>query len=140
LDTSAVVAALSRTLVTDRDFLTKRRASETFYEAIKDVVYDLETWPVEDKGFLEHLVAVYSATRNRQLITSQRGHIGLCTRDAREGDLICILLGVRVPLILRKQDDHYVIIGDCYVDGIMDGETIPDMESGKFKVEKFDVH
>ena len=78
--------------------------------------------------------------RNRQLITTSKGNIGLCTSDAKEGDLICILLGVRVPLILRKEGDHYVILGDCYVDGIMDGEAIPDMEAGKFDVESFNIH
>lgn len=41
----------------------------------------------------------------------------------QSGDLICILLGIEVPLILRPvQTGTYILIGDAYVYGIMHGE------------------
>jgi hypothetical protein len=31
------------------------------------------------------------------------------------GDTIWALAGLGVPVILRKQDDHYVLVGECYL-------------------------
>ena len=58
----------------------------------------------------------------------------------REGDLLCVISGVKVPLVLRKIDNHYIIIGDCYVDGIMDGEIIPEIQAGKYQMETLNIH
>jgi hypothetical protein len=33
-----------------------------------------------------------------------------------------------------------VIIGDYYIDGVMDGELIPEVEAGKFIIKRFDIH
>jgi len=43
---------------------------------------------------------------------------------AETGDLICILYGGEVPYVLRPQRNGYnVVVGECYVDGIMYGEA-----------------
>lgn len=41
------------------------------------------------------------------------------------GDVICILLGYEVPILLRPspQDDTFIVVGFCYIHGIMDGEV-----------------
>lgn len=40
------------------------------------------------------------------------------------GDVICLLFGCSFPVILRRKLDHYVLIGEVYVDGIMLGEEL----------------
>ncbi|KAL0939212.1 uncharacterized protein CTRU02_205822 [Colletotrichum truncatum] len=54
--------------------------------------------------------------------------MGFLPRIAREGDAICILIGCSVPVVLRKVVSHeednksmWVVIGECYVDGLMEG-------------------
>jgi hypothetical protein len=37
----------------------------------------------------------------------------------RKGVLICVLLDCSVPMILRRVEDHYILIGNAYVEGIM---------------------
>jgi hypothetical protein len=53
------------------------------------------------------------------------GRLGLCPSGARVGDLIVILYGGLVPYLLRAKETHgfFSFIGECYLDGIMHGET-----------------
>jgi hypothetical protein len=50
--------------------------------------------------------------------------IGLVSKRARVGDFVCILHGISTPCVLPKVGDRYEYIGQCYVDGIMYGETV----------------
>jgi len=62
-----------------------------------------------------------------RLFLTQRGYIGLCPSTARPGDKVYILLGSRVPHVLRNCDNHeagYTLIGDAFVYGAMDGELM----------------
>jgi hypothetical protein len=46
----------------------------------------------------------------------------------QHGDLVCIVYGSNVPQILRQvdtdDDDHYILVGACTVDGLMHGEGL----------------
>lgn len=42
----------------------------------------------------------------------------------RTGDLVVVFFGGRVPFILRQHDSSYILVGECYIHGIMDGEAI----------------
>ncbi len=132
------IAALSRTVIADRsydDASGSQRATAAFYEDLHNVVYDAPfNTPAGIRGKYCRSI-VFRTTHGRQLFVSQKGYLGLGPADAKEGDILCILLGVRVPLVLRQERNHYTIIGDCYVDGVMDGELIEAMEAGKPKAE-----
>ena len=47
-------------------------------------------------------------------ITSQ-GYLGLGSEYMLAGDLICVPQGSETPYILRKEDDCYILIGQCYI-------------------------
>lgn len=49
----------------------------------------------------------------RRIFSSQKGYMGMAPEEAREGDIICGLLGGEVPFVLRMNDDgHYYFIGE----------------------------
>ncbi|GCB18024.1 heterokaryon incompatibility protein 6, OR allele [Aspergillus awamori] len=77
------------------------------------------------------------ATSYRRLMVSSKGYIGLVPPGTQEGDLICVLYGCSVPVILRKQGDNYIFVGESYVHGIMDGEAIEQMNKGLLVEEEF---
>ena len=61
----------------------------------------------------------------RTPFVTDRGHLGLASQHVRSGDIVAVLSGVQVPFILRTStDDKYKIIGEAYVDSIMDGEAV----------------
>lgn len=61
-----------------------------------------------------------------RLMTSRNGCIGMTTEKAMKGDLICVLFGCSVPVLLRKSpiSDSYTLIGECFLDGYMDGSVL----------------
>ncbi|KAK0631415.1 heterokaryon incompatibility protein-domain-containing protein [Immersiella caudata] len=56
------------------------------------------------------------------LIQTPDGYIGLGPPDAKEGDVLCVLLGCASPVLLRETSPggHYQVIGTCYVYGLED--------------------
>lgn len=77
-------------------------------------------------------------TWGRRLVRTLRGHVGLAPDTAQPGDIVCILLGHGMPCVLRREAEHYVLIGPCYVHGIMDGEVIEDIDPEQ-KSEVFEI-
>ncbi|OCK94660.1 HET-domain-containing protein [Cenococcum geophilum 1.58] len=73
----------------------------------------------------------------RSLFTSFQ-YIGLGPSTMQKGDIICILFGGRVPFVLRSRsgpvresfdtDDGFTLVGECYVHGLMDGQTMQEVE------------
>lgn len=74
----------------------------------------------------------------RFFISSSKA-MGLSSREAREGDIICIPLGCCHPIILRKEENHYINLGEAYVDGYMYGEAMEMLERGELKLEEFEL-
>ncbi|KAK6438856.1 hypothetical protein LTR95_004940 [Oleoguttula sp. CCFEE 5521] len=75
---------------------------------------------------------------NHAYFVTSAGHIGSASNMMREGDFVCVLLGASVPFILRRQSDGRCrVIGDCYVDGMMDGKAIDMWEAGELELEDF---
>jgi hypothetical protein len=63
-----------------------------------------------------------------KFMVSHRSYFGRAPLQAMKGDIIAVLLGGTVHFLLRQDGNHYRLIGDCYVHGIMDGELFtPDL-------------
>jgi len=73
--------------------------------------------------------------RHRRMFLTRKGYLGMGTNATRIGDKVHILLGSRVPFVLRPVlSSHasleyldpvpkaYELVGECYLHGIMDGE------------------
>jgi hypothetical protein len=54
----------------------------------------------------------------------RRKNIGMGPFAMEEGDIVVILFGETVPYVLRPRGVHYLLVGECYVYGIMEGEAI----------------
>jgi len=68
------------------------------------------------------------------------GFTGIGAPNVQKGDKICVLLGCDIPLIIRQVNNHYVVVGDCFVYGIMKGEAMKDIEESKLDLETFNFH
>lgn len=73
-----------------------------------------------------------------RLMTTLGGRIGMASQRATRGDIICIIYGCSVPMLLRKkeEEDVYIVIGECYVDGCMQGEVLQD---GQYAEKEFRI-
>jgi hypothetical protein len=77
--------------------------------------------------------------RSRRFITTTKGFAGLAPVSCRSGDVICVILGCRTPIILRPVDEHFEIVGEAYVHGVMKGESMVDLEEGKYVLTDFEI-
>lgn len=65
----------------------------------------------------------------RCLFTTCSGKMGLCHPNTLPGDEVWVMSGIQVPFVLRPLDSadagcaaRYSFLGDCFLNGIMDGE------------------
>ena len=76
----------------------------------------------------------------RRLFWVSDKRIGKGWESIKPGDHVCVILGCDVPLVLRPVGDYYELIGDCYIDGIIEGEAMKDLEDRKIELETFRLH
>lgn len=71
--------------------------------------------------------------RDRSLFLTKDGYMGLVPPGARENDLVCVLPGCELPIVIRKVDDEqYLLVGSCYIYGMMHGEVMKDFQDGQY--------
>jgi hypothetical protein len=87
------------------------------------IVHQIEA-VLDDKVFARCAWAIRYACTNRSLFVSDGGVLGLGPQAVREGDELCILADSRMPMMLRKAEKYYNVIGPCYAHGIMQGEAV----------------
>lgn len=61
---------------------------------------------------------------DKRLVVTKGSYIGKVPGNARQGDSICLLLGLNVPVVLRKgEEGGYTVIGESYIHGVMQREV-----------------
>ncbi|KAK4580061.1 hypothetical protein LTR86_000263 [Recurvomyces mirabilis] len=79
----------------------------------------------EDSRHSATLTLTLGPTRGRVMFASSTGFLGLVPYGTREGDVVFVIRGADVPCVLRHaHGDAYILIGEAYVQGIMDGEAL----------------
>jgi len=70
----------------------------------------------------EGFVALMAVMHNLVFGVTNQGYIGMLPTLAKHGDTIHKFPHTNVPFVMRKVDGGYRLIGDCFVQGIMNGE------------------
>ncbi|KAL8712369.1 MAG: hypothetical protein Q9225_006954 [Loekoesia sp. 1 TL-2023] len=67
----------------------------------------------------------YNSAVGRALIYLETGHLGLGPKRCFENtDVVAIILGCQTPMVLRPRKNRgHVVVGECYVQGLMEGEA-----------------
>ena len=71
---------------------------------------------------------------HRRFFVLSNGQIGMGPLVMRKGDIVAVLLGGTVPYVLRPTPDGYMFLGECYVHGIMYGESINQLSKVTFQL------
>jgi hypothetical protein len=104
------------------------RAHEIQYPVVLGSQDSLPPRPVSWQVMSRH---AQDQTKERTIVFSKQGYLGLAPKVSRSGDYIFILFGLQEPAILRKQDDgSFLFIGTAYVHGLMNGEALKMLEEG----------
>ncbi len=76
-------------------------------------------------------------TAKKSFFVTKSGYMGLGPGLIQNGDKVYVLFGCQHPLLLRKDGNNYLLVGDAYIYGMMRGEMIAKLEAGKFTEQEF---
>ncbi|KAI2479831.1 HET domain containing protein [Pyrenophora tritici-repentis] len=92
---------------------------------------------------------VYSCSdrsaKKRRFMTTVKGYMGwapdnIFSEDderTRAGDLIAIVFGCSTPLAIRPCGERFQVLGEAYVQGLMDGEAVNTLREGRYVTQSF---
>ncbi|KAK0701573.1 heterokaryon incompatibility protein-domain-containing protein [Lasiosphaeria miniovina] len=93
------------------------------------------------RGATEAYEMVSGATskwcHNRRFFRSNAGRYGWAVDGVRAGDVVAVFYGAQFPFVLREVDGtegegkRYRILGDCFVQGLMEGEGMNETDVDK---------
>jgi len=83
--------------------------------------------------------------QSRRFMTTSNGYLGWAPDNiygsdedqTRKGDLISVIFGCSTPIVIRPHGKLFKVVGEAYVQGLMDGEAMRFLESGDFQVQDF---
>lgn len=112
--------------------------------------YFTDTMPedAEESTFVEIFCGIERMVKERRFMLTRNGRFGWAPDDAfddtndyenqaRAGDLIAIVFGCSTPLVIRRSGDQFQVVGEAYVEGMMDGDALRLIEDGKCKMQAF---
>ncbi|KAI1270831.1 HET-domain-containing protein [Xylaria sp. FL0933] len=94
-----------------------------------DNEYNAEQWSRSANG----------ATENRAFARSRKGYFVLGPGIMNVGDIVCVLFGGKMPFCLRPCGSHYLLVGECYVHGLMEGEAMQLAEQRQLFSKAFNI-
>jgi hypothetical protein len=85
----------------------------------------------------KYLEEAMGAAKCRAFFITENGYMGLEPIGVKEKDVVCMIFGCKTLIILRKTpiENHYLVVGDVYVYGMMRGELVVDLEDGRLEAE-----
>ncbi|KAL8787130.1 MAG: hypothetical protein Q9195_007912 [Heterodermia aff. obscurata] len=87
-------------------------------DVLRDPFEESESVPALSWNLLESMY-------RRRLFVSKEGHIGLVPKEAMDGDIVCVILGCKSPLLFRPlANGNHTVVGECYIQGLMNGEAL----------------
>jgi hypothetical protein len=77
----------------------------------------------------------YHASLNRCFFILQQGYMGIGPPNMQKGDICSVVFGAKVAYILRGNGDGtHQLVGESYVEGIVDGRVISMVERGELRL------
>jgi len=98
---------------------------------------DTETPTIHDPASLIFQNDAYHYCNQRRVFWTQNGSYGLGPQCMRTGDVVAVLFGGNTPYVLRPQDGKFLFMGQAYVDAIMQGQLVHEVQTGKLQEQEF---
>ena len=106
-----------------------------------------ETVPEDavEYDFTEVFNCADRAAKGRRFMTTKKGYLGWvpdnmygdALSQVLKGDKIAILFGCSTPLCIRPMGVYFQVLGEAYVQGMMEGEALQLLKDGKCEVKDF---
>ncbi|KAL5316202.1 hypothetical protein ACEPPN_015247 [Leptodophora sp. 'Broadleaf-Isolate-01'] len=78
----------------------------------------------------ELMTMLLRTTHGRRFALAASHACLMVPEEAEKGDVVVVVLGCDIPLLLRRSGDRWLLIGDCFCFGMMEGEVLQAIEQG----------
>ncbi|KAF5253436.1 hypothetical protein FANTH_1671 [Fusarium anthophilum] len=65
--------------------------------------------------------------------------MGLGFPRIQQGDKVCILLGCKLPVVIRPTNSGYIYVSALYIESLMRGEAMDGLEERRYEMESFNL-
>ena len=113
--------SLNEELITADDQIVDALVNVSLAESPDESAYDNFSTADRQHMFEQEM---NHGTRWRRVFRTQLGVMGFGRNGMEEGDVVAVIPECSWPCILRQQDEHYVMVGNCYMENIMRGEVM----------------
>ncbi|CAI6332213.1 unnamed protein product [Periconia digitata] len=146
----SILQALMRTLVGGDESETTTQDFSSFWRILWDdkapysqLLQSTATTVAEDKLEESALFSAQAwyALKGRKIFQTKGGYIGIGPQTLEKGDSLFVLCGGKVPFVLRNSgSDGYRLVGEAYVDGIMQGQVVHWLRPGGHQIVPLQMH
>lgn len=114
--------SFNRTLL--GDIISEKRGAAADWPLLESTVEDLDAADREKRH--DMFSQILHICAGRRLGLTKNGRVGVFPAGSQVNDIVAAFRGGRILYLIRpaQAQGKYVFIGECYVDGIMDGEVI----------------
>ncbi|KAF4457822.1 Heterokaryon incompatibility protein 6, OR allele [Fusarium austroafricanum] len=107
---------------------------------------DLIPADAHESTYVDVYCNVREMVMERRFMLTKRGYLGWAPDNALDeseenhtqiGDLVAIVFGCSTPLIIRPQGERFILVGEAYVQGFMNGESLRLINGCDFELRSF---
>lgn len=107
--TQKIRASAYELAVENSDLVNNIPSGKTLDEKILDV---LVAGYVESDKYTEN--TLQSVMKQRRFFITKAGHLGVGPAGTTEGHIVCVIAGCNFPMVLCKEGDRYLVVGEAY--------------------------
>ncbi len=90
--------------------------------------------------------ATKGSTQSQRLVVTEKGRIGWVPGNnasgaedqVQRGDLFCVVFGCSTPIVMSKHLDGFLVLGEGYLQGMLEGQALKYVEDGDLSVQDLD--
>ncbi|KAM5349203.1 hypothetical protein ACJ41O_009026 [Fusarium nematophilum] len=101
---------------------------QRYVEATPELSLDKITHAIED---------FKTAMQGRIFVMTVSGLFCLASDNVTANDIVCVAYGCSTPIVLRMHGEEFRFVGECYVDGYMEGRALDERVSGSRELREF---
>ena len=90
---------------------------------LRNVLGSVVKWVGSTQFKSSMFVSELAVNKGMAFVLTGEKRIGWVNAKCQAGDAVAVILGLSTPFVVGRRGEHFQLVGNCYVDGIMYGEV-----------------
>lgn len=112
------------------------RSAKEYFKATEEYIGTAK-FEKDEKALAHHNTTLTNYLDHHRLLITRTGLLGIGPVCMKPGDTIAVISACDMPIVLRPIGSLFEVIGPCFVEGLMRGETAQALKEGSYKIRAF---